>query len=69
MRCFICDSVLQDSEIKVNPDHQDFDPCGTCLEIIEEVFEPLDEEEIRRQIEIEWDLTEGAQEPDDVEES
>lgn len=69
MRCFICDSVLQDSEIKVNPDHQDFDPCGTCLEIIEEVFEPLDEEEIRRQIEIEWDLTEGAQEPADVEES
>lgn len=62
MRCFICDSVLNDNEIKVNPEHKDFDPCGKCLEIIEEVFEPLDEEEIRRQIEVEWSLVEYGNE-------
>lgn len=36
MRCHICDSEL--SNISFNRDHGDINPCGTCLQIISEVF-------------------------------
>lgn len=56
MHCYICDRQLGNDEIKYDPKygHGNFDPCGTCLEIIGEIFEPDDEDEIARQIEIEW---------------
>lgn len=48
MRCAICDRTLNPNEIKYNKDHDEFDPCGVCLEIIGEVFEDnLEEDEIR----------------------
>jgi hypothetical protein len=34
MRCHICDSLLQ--EIHYNSDHEDYEPCPTCLAIIAE---------------------------------
>lgn len=48
MKCYICDRTLAQDEIKYSPKygHGNFDPCGHCLGIIDEVFEPLDEDEI-----------------------
>lgn len=46
MRCFICDVGL--TNVHYNRDHQDFDPCPTCLEVIGEVFAdepPVDDSE------------------------
>lgn len=34
MRCYICNSVLE--EIQFNEDHKDIDPCPTCLGVIED---------------------------------
>lgn len=50
MRCFICDSILGKDEVKYNRDHQEFDPCGTCLAAIAEVFEQKDEDMIDREL-------------------
>ena len=48
MRCAICDATLNPSEIAYNHDHDEFEPCGTCLEAIANVFEDhLDEDEVR----------------------
>ncbi len=62
MKCYICDAQLGKDEIKMRPKygHGGFEPCGHCLSIIEEVFEPLNEEEIDRQIDIE--LSDGLAE-------
>lgn len=38
MRCFICDAVLADDEVHFNRVHDDYDPCGTCKQVIREVF-------------------------------
>lgn len=32
MKCFICDAIL--SEPQFNHDHQDWDPCPKCQEVI-----------------------------------
>ncbi len=55
MRCAICDRQLSVEEIKIDPRYETYDPCGTCLEVIENVFsDPLDEDEITRLLEEEW---------------
>ena len=46
MRCRICDSAIENP--KYNSDHKDYDPCTTCLEIINEVFEDYVEEHEER---------------------
>lgn len=46
MRCFICDVEINGDEIQFNTLHKDWDPCGNCQHIIDEVFEPLEEEDI-----------------------
>lgn len=64
MRCYICDAELNDEEIQFNNLHQDWDPCGHCQQIIDEVFEPISEDEVdflleqEGLIEIEEDLIE-----------
>jgi hypothetical protein len=45
MRCKICNAILADSEIKFNEDHQEWDPCGVCLDEIDQVFEDLPDDE------------------------
>lgn len=46
MRCHICDAPL--GSINFNRDHGDIDPCGTCQQIINEVFtDPVPEEDLR----------------------
>ncbi len=47
MRCHICNAILNDSEIKFDSRHEEFDPCGRCLMEINEVFNdhPDDEEQ------------------------
>lgn len=52
MKCHVCDKTLSDKEVQWNRDHQDWDPCGTCLEVINNLFEHPSEEEID---EIEFD--------------
>jgi hypothetical protein len=63
MRCHICDVVLSEKEVKINSEHKDFEPCTTCLDVINDVFEPLDEEEISRLLEEEWPEVYEPQEP------
>lgn len=46
MRCYICDKPLVADEVNWHSDHGDWDPCGTCLSVIKEVFGPLSEDEI-----------------------
>ena len=55
MKCHICNGQLASDEIKHTPAYGrgGFAPCGTCLEKIEEIFEPHDEEEIARQLSLE----------------
>ena len=55
MKCYCCDRPLGADEIKHNPKYGrgNFDPCGVCLEIIENVFEPLPDEEIIFELDIE----------------
>ena len=53
MRCAICNKILSKEEVKFNNLHQDFDPCSVCLEIIQDVFEPLDDREIDRVLSLE----------------
>lgn len=52
MRCHICDAGLTPKSIQYNREHQEWDPCGTCLEAISEIFEGKSEEEI------DWELAE-----------
>lgn len=62
MRCHICNSELQENSIQWNNDHQDWDPCPTCLIEISEVFTDDSEEEITAQLEGEWSLIFGEAE-------
>jgi len=53
MRCRICNAVLTEKEIQFNRQHNDWDPCGTCLEVIDEVFSNEPEEVIDEQLDFE----------------
>lgn len=47
MRCNICDKLLTEAEISFNPAYEAYDPCGFCLDVIENVFgDHLTEEEV-----------------------
>lgn len=37
MRCYICNSILEDDNIQYNQDHKDYDPCPSCLAVIEDI--------------------------------
>ena len=37
MRCHICNTVLDDDHVQFNQDHQDYDPCPTCLQVVEDL--------------------------------
>lgn len=50
MKCHICDATLSESEVKYNRQAQEWEPCGVCLHIINEVFEdPIEEDEFREE--------------------
>ncbi len=55
MRCHICNTVLSPQEIQWNPDHKDWDPCTSCQEVIDSVFNDDTEEEIDAQLSFEWE--------------
>lgn len=38
MKCAICDATLGEEEVRFNREHDEWDPCGVCKEIISEVF-------------------------------
>ena len=50
MRCHICDKVLDESEIAFDKNHDEFDPCGTCLQAIQEVFDDSPEDDEWREV-------------------
>lgn len=55
MRCYICDRTLSDSEIQYDQDFQSWDPCSTCLDVIDSVFsDPLTEDEVTAELREEW---------------
>jgi hypothetical protein len=37
MRCHICNRVLPDPQF--NTEHQDYDPCSTCLTVIQDTLD------------------------------
>lgn len=37
MRCFICDRVLE--EPRFNMDHDDYEPCETCMAVINDTLD------------------------------
>lgn len=41
MRCYICNRVLE--EPQYNRDHEDYDPCNTCLDVIADAVGLRDE--------------------------
>ena len=53
MRCHICNTQLNPSEIQWNKDHKDWEPCTTCLDEIDKVFSDDTEKEIESQLELE----------------
>lgn len=55
MKCYICDKTLGNDEIKHEPHygHGGFAPCGTCLEIVGELFNDASEEEIDAELSFE----------------
>lgn len=68
MRCYICDNVLGEDDVRFNRDHQDFDPCPTCKEIIREAANELQDEEVELTIEEAEAYVDGAYsfDPEDV---
>lgn len=46
MRCHICDAALTDEEVRWNRQHQDYDPCGVCREVIANVFGEEDDDDM-----------------------
>ncbi len=59
MKCHICNATLSAGEIQWNSDHEDWDPCGRCLDVIDNVFSDDTEEEIDAQLAFE----QGDEEP------
>jgi hypothetical protein len=50
MRCHICNSTLSPAEVQWHPQHNEWDPCGHCLSVIDEIFNDSTEEEIDAEI-------------------
>jgi hypothetical protein len=46
VKCHICNTTLSAAETQWNTDHEDWDPCNTCLTIINDLFTDSTEEEI-----------------------
>ena len=63
MKCAICNATLSPSEIQWNSDHEDWDPCGRCLDAIDNVFSDSTEEEIDAEIAFEQGDEEGLYVP------
>ena len=59
MRCHICNATLSAAEIQWNTDHKDWDPCTTCQEVIDSVFNDSTEEEIDKELNYELELEHG----------
>lgn len=55
MRCNICNATLSAPEVQWNSDHEDWDPCNKCQEVIDGVFTDLSEEEIDEQLAFEFE--------------
>ena len=53
MRCYICNAVLEDDSVNYNEDHGDYDPCPSCLSVIEDLTSGFGD----RAVEPEDDLT------------
>lgn len=38
MRCYICNSILEDDKVEFNSDHGDIDPCPSCQSVIDDIL-------------------------------
>lgn len=62
MRCHICNSALAPTEVQWSAPHQEWEPCGRCLQAIDEVFNDRSEEEIDAELEFEFNEEEPGDE-------
>lgn len=62
MRCHICNATLGATEVQWNNQHNDWDPCGRCIQAIDEVFNDRSEEEIDAELAFEF----NEEEPTDA---
>lgn len=46
MRCYICDAPLTDDEVRFNHDHQDYDPCTVCKNVIADAVNEGGDDEV-----------------------
>jgi hypothetical protein len=55
MRCHICDRVLE--EPRFNMDHNDYEPCETCLAVINDTLDGYKDNAIQEEeLEFEGDI-------------
>ena len=38
MKCYICNKTLEDEDTHFNTDHKDYDPCPSCLAVVEDTL-------------------------------
>lgn len=38
MKCYICDRTLEEDQVHYNIDHEDYDPCPSCLAVVEDIL-------------------------------
>jgi hypothetical protein len=38
IKCFICNRTLEEDQVQFNENHKDYDPCPTCLDVIEDLL-------------------------------
>ena len=65
MRCHICNATLGATEVQWSNVHNEWEPCGRCLQAIDEVFNDRSEEEIDAELAFEF----NEEEPTDAEDS
>jgi len=46
MRCYICDAPLTDDEVRFNKDHEDYDPCTVCKNVIADAVNDAGDAEV-----------------------
>lgn len=62
MRCHICNSTLTPAEVQWSTPHAEWEPCGRCLQAIDEVFNDRSEEEIDAELAFEFNEEEPGNE-------
>lgn len=56
MQCHICTKVMSDKEIQYHPELQQWEPCGTCMDVImDAAYNGQYDEEVSRVVDPSFD--------------